>query len=531
MRKPLIFACLWIPLMASAWNVGTEPTRRNALIEEFTGIHCQNCPDGHRVAAALTALHPDDVYTVAIHAGGFANPYPTEPDFITETGTAIHDHFGISSYPCAVVNRKDTGYGLVQGRSTWGSACREIMRLDSPVNLWASSEYDPSEGLFRIDVEAYFTDSMENPRLNVFLLQNEIAGPQSGGLLGNEYPHRHMLRCRLTDNDFGDPIDNAEKGSYWARSFSYILPDNIGGVATDPVNTEFLIFVTDGDNDVVKVCATRPDTSELPQPFIVSTSAAPISITKNYALDYVEIYLNNHGGTDVTSASFDVTLNGETETVEWTGLVPPHTAGLIQVPVGENWRNARDKEANQYVLRMVRANGNEVETASIRGSFNEIFTYPASLTVKIKTDSDAADNTWRIIDANGETVKQFGPYPDGIADEYTDTVELEPDSVYGLEITDCWGDGIMDPMGYIKLIGPDGRQVTQIKEITGYGMRQFFRTEADTGVESYIAEPLPVHSRYYDLSGREISAPCGGTYIVRTIYTDGSVRTTKSIID
>ena len=64
------------------------------------------------------------------------------------------------------------------------------------------------------------------------------------------------------------------------------------------------------------------------------------------------------------------------------------------------------------------------------------------MTVKIKTDLDAADNTWRIIDCDGNVVKEFGPYPDGLVEEYTEQLSLEKGKIYGIEIFDCWGDGV-----------------------------------------------------------------------------------------
>ena len=111
MKQYLLVSFLFGALTASAWNVGTDPTRKSALIEEFTGIQCSNCPDGHRIATALANLHPEDVYIVAVHAGYFSDPRPGQPDFVTETGKAIHDYFGVSSYPCGDVNRHDYGNG------------------------------------------------------------------------------------------------------------------------------------------------------------------------------------------------------------------------------------------------------------------------------------------------------------------------------------------------------------------------------------------------------------------------------------
>ena len=72
MRKLLQIVLVLAAVPAYAWNVGTEATHKSVIIEEFTGIHCGNCPDGHKRAAALQRMHPDNLFVVAIHAGSFA---------------------------------------------------------------------------------------------------------------------------------------------------------------------------------------------------------------------------------------------------------------------------------------------------------------------------------------------------------------------------------------------------------------------------------------------------------------------------
>jgi len=523
-------ACLTAALSVSAWNVSTEVSPQKALIEEYTGIHCPNCPDGHRVASELMNLHPGDVYSVAIHAGYFAIPAHDEPNFVTPLGTALNDYFQVGSYPAGVVNRRAHEDNLVIGRGSWGAACRAVNASESSVNLWAQSTYEAATRTMTLDVEAYFTSDMAEPRLNVFMVQNEILGPQSGGQLGVEYPHRHMLRARLTDNDFGDAVAQKNKGEYFSRSFTYLLPEAIDAVPTDPVNMEFLIFVTEGAEDVRQVCLSRPATPGLEPRFGVSTTGAPIAIGKNYALNYVEVYINNHGGVDITSATFDITLNGKTVSTEWTGLVPPHTSKLVKVNVDSSWKEALDTESNKYAIRMMKANGIDVETSSIRGSFNSIFTYPGEMTAVVKTDLNGADNTWRIIDEDGNTVYEFGPYPEGETGEYSVPVLLEDGKVYGIEISDCWGDGVHHPLGFFKLYNQSGKLVAQIKEINGYGLRQFFRVDASLGVGMLSAVSPVVSERYFDVSGVEVLNPSTGLYIKRTVYADGSLTVEKKII-
>ena len=57
----LIIVAMALHLNAQQF-VSTVPQNRNVVIEEFTGINCQNCPDGHRVANSLMATYPGRVW-------------------------------------------------------------------------------------------------------------------------------------------------------------------------------------------------------------------------------------------------------------------------------------------------------------------------------------------------------------------------------------------------------------------------------------------------------------------------------------
>lgn len=520
-------AAVLIPGATFAWNVSTTPTHQSALIEEFTGIHCPNCPDGHRMAAEISAIHPE-VHSVAIHAGGYAEHRPSEPDFVTAVGTAIHGHFEASSYPSGVVSRQQTRYGLVIGRSDWGGASRDVMQQTSPVNIWSSASYDEATRTVTLDVECYFTYDMTDPRINVMMLQSEILGPQSGGQLGNEYPHRHMLRARLTDNDLGDVIDKKTKGEYWSRQFVYTIPTDINSVPVDPRNVEFLSFVTEGADNVRTLSSARLETPGMDPVFSVGTTAAPLAI-KNYAFDYIETFVHNYGTEPVTSAKFSVTINGERSEHEWTGNIAPHTSRLVRVPLDGTWTGAVDSESNRYSYKMTEANGKEVDCAPVSGTFNEIAQYPAKLNVMIKTDLDAADNTWRILDGKGEVIREFGPYENGKVEEYQDNVELEEGKIYCLEVFDAWGDGVCHPLGSLKMTDAEGNPVSMYREIRGYGMRQFFRTvPAQSGVPG-IQGAEGKNIEYYDLSGRRVARPVPGVTIMRITGANGAVKIQKII--
>lgn len=529
MKKTLLLSIFFAPLMAGAWNVSTEPTYKSAIIEEFTGTHCPNCPDGHRMASMLYTLHPDEVHPVAIHAGAFARPSKGEPDFCTSLGTYLNNHFEVSFYPSAVVNRKDYQERMVLDRNMWGQACREVLKEISPVNLFTQCSYDPDTRVLTLDVEGYLTSGMSDPRLNVFLLQSEILGPQSGGLLGEEYPHRNMLRAYLTEDQTGDQIEVKTAGEYFSRTFSYTLPEAIGGVATDPVNMEIVAFVTEGEDDVCTVSSCRPDTSNLPQTFSVECVEAPLFITKNHAFDFFEVVLENHGGESLTSADFDVTINKQPSTCRWEGEILPYTNQIVRVPFNGLLKDTYDEEDTSYIIRLTKANGKDVEFPSFRGTIQKVANYPSEFTLKIKTDLDASDNKWRILDKEGEVIYDFGGYPDGEITEVDEHVALEPGKIYCLEVSDSWGDGVCHPLGNVKLNDMGGKQIIQYKEIKGYGLRQFFRTYDSADVKEINSNTLVEETEFFDLEGRKLSSAPAGLHLVEIRYSDGTVRVEKRL--
>lgn len=529
----VIMSVFMMPAFPSgAWNVGTEPTGKSAVIEEFTGIHCPNCPDGHVRASELLRAHHGEVFTIAIHAGPFATPRVNEPNFITPEGTEIHDHFPVNGYPCGVVSRRDQGNGIVQGRGDWGPSARTITREESPVNLYAEAPYDADTRILRVKVEGYYTSGMNDPRLTVMLLQNNILGPQSGGMLGVEYPHRHILRDILTDNVFGDEISEKAAGKYFLREISYVLPEEIDGIPTAACDMALVAFVSEGDGEIVKAFECFPETDlSSDQRKIVVPAPALIPVGTSYALDYLELCLDNYSGEEAVSAKLDLKLNGKVHELIWNGSIPAHGTGVARFPLDGIMKDCYDNDTNEYSILVTEINGRPLalEMLPIRGKFRNLPEYPAEIKIKIKTDLDAADNTYRIIDESGETVVEFGPYADGVNMEYDEHVSLEPGKVYGFEVSDVWGDGVYHPRGSVKFYrADDGRIAGQLMEIDGYGMRLFFRTEDPSGIAGIFSEEAL--EEWFDMTGVRVSIPVpGGIYIRRTICADGTIKTAKTV--
>lgn len=529
MKKILLLSALLTSVAgASAWNVSTEPSMQSSVIEEFTGIYCGNCPDGHRRVAALSKIHPSDVFTIAIHAGDFAKPNTGAPDYRTEIGNAIHNHFSsaIFGYPSGTTSRQDVGFKMVQSRVDWNKSSRIICNTPSPVNVWAASAYDADTQQLTVDVEAYLVENMEDPRLNVFILQNNLMGYQSGSTV-SPYPHRHMLRVRLTENDFGDPLDVKDAGNYYSKTFTYTVPNDINGIRMLPQNLEIIAFISDGEDNIRKAATTYPVITGQDTPFTVFTSEPLITVGTTYALDYLEMYIENYSAEDITTATFDVTLNGETNTVTWNGMAPAHENTLIRVPLSGALKSTYANTNNRFSMTMISANTHtDLGLAPVKGSFGALPEIASDLKVRIYTDENFAENRFRLIDEDGNTVKEFGPYDQ--MSRFEEEIALEDGKVYGLEVTDAWGDGLSSDG--VQLIDPAGHLACRMDNIPEYGTRYFFRASKALSIDRVNGEAEILSTEYFDMAGRRVLNPSNGIYMKRVTYTDGMVNIFKEII-
>ena len=148
-----------------------------------------------------------------------------------------------------------------------------------------------------------------------------------------------------------------------------------------------------------------------------------------------------------------------------------------------------DNVQNKYSITLQSLNGQQVEPSVLSGTFTSPREATPEISLKLKTNKESDENTFCIKDADGQTVKEFGPYPTGSVTETTESVTLEPNRIYYLEITDKWGDGIYSPAGYAVVRSSDNSLVDQIYAIDGFGIRSVFRTGKEAvGIEGVSSQ-------------------------------------------
>ncbi len=237
-----------IPAFAQAQSlVSTSPQNRTALLEDFTGIHCGYCPEGHVIMADLAAVHGDQLVNVGIHAGGYAVPSGSEPDFRTPDGDALDAFFPITGYPNGVINRRNYNALLAMGRGAWEGAVNAALALPSPVNVGVESSFDGTT--LTVHVVAYYTANspVGNDYFSVFVKEDHLDGPQTDYANGNHtnYDHLHVLRDYITDTWGEDVGSNPVAGETVERTYTYTVPST-----WNMANCQVVAFVSEYQSEV-----------------------------------------------------------------------------------------------------------------------------------------------------------------------------------------------------------------------------------------------------------------------------------------
>ncbi len=336
MRKLLLSLVLGLSTISlfAQIPVSTTPQNKKAIIEEFTGIHCGYCPDGHLIAQTILANNPGNAYMIAIHTGSYATPSTGEPDYRTAYGTAIAGQTGLTGYPAGTVNRHVFGHGMTTGgtatsRTYWNADATTIMGQPSYLNVGVTAQVDYATRALTVHCQVYYTanSTVATNKLNIVLLQNNIKGPQSGSSANptmvtpdGQYLHQHMLKEMFT-GQWGVTIKNTNTASGTMKvdtTFTYTVPAAFTAVPANLAELEVVAFVSEGNQEIISgsgafvnppaVDAGITSISGLPT---IQCSSAGIAPT---------VTLKNIGTTTLTSATINYQVDGGTTVSQpWTG--------------------------------------------------------------------------------------------------------------------------------------------------------------------------------------------------------------------
>ncbi|MFB1027421.1 MAG: Omp28-related outer membrane protein, partial [Flavobacteriaceae bacterium] len=321
--------------------VSTTPENRKVILEEFTGVNCTFCPDGHAIAQALQDNNPENIFLVNIHSGGYATPNGNQPDFRTQWGEAIDDQSGLAGYPAGTINRQNfpgqeqgNAGTTALGRGAWASAASTVLDQGSYVNVGVQAVLNVQTNTMVIDVEAYYTGNSPEAtnKFNVAILQNNTLGAQVGGNMGDNYNHMHRLIDMVT-GQWGVDITNTTAGSLYSNQFTYSIPADNNGIAIEIGELEVVVFVTETTQLIPSGSGTYPTITGLDNAHDVNLrSIADVEATCASSVT-PSINIQNLGQNEITSVDITYDVNGGTpQTYTWTGSLTSLQSTDVALP-------------------------------------------------------------------------------------------------------------------------------------------------------------------------------------------------------
>lgn len=179
---------------------------RRVILEEFTGVKCTNCPDGHDKVKELFDQYGERFTSVAMHAGGLAGFIEghSVQNMMTDEGTQLHIEFGNSGQPSAIIDRvqyENENNFFIYSRVAWGLKVEERMEVPSECNITINPVMVESSDSLGIEVTIHYTEDLpEDHYITVGVLENKIidAQKQQDDSIIDDYEHNHVMRKMIT---------------------------------------------------------------------------------------------------------------------------------------------------------------------------------------------------------------------------------------------------------------------------------------------------------------------------------------------
>lgn len=485
MKKSLLIgALLFSTGLLAQTLVSTTPQNKKVVLEEFTGINCVFCPDGHAIAQAMKDQNPDDVVLVNVHVGGFANPGAGQPDFRTDFGNALANQSGLEGYPSGTINRHVfTGTNTALGRGQWTAAANQILQQESYVNMAGTADIDFLTNELNVTVEVYYTGDSPMPtnKLNVALLQDNTLGPQTGGGMGNNYVHMHRLVHFLT-GQWGEDITSTTEGDFSEFTFTYEIPNDYRNVDVLLENLKVVAYIAEGNQEILTGTEMQPNFINVPGNDVAVQKIQEIPSTCMSRVS-PQIEIQNRGGNALTSLDISYSVNdSDTEVYTWTGNLNTFEAATIQL---DEINFTPDSQVNTIEVSIPADDNNDNNTKTSTFSAESVEGSPNSR-LQIIAFGTGPTVSWEIKNTAGDIVYSGGPY----AVNSSQTIDLELiDGCYEINVVETTG------VGSVMFTITDENGVILFKSNTNYGgsIDGNFRTNSLLSVEDLTQEAISLY--------------------------------------
>lgn len=200
-----MIGCTEVPVVIPTSGVTPGSSQlQNVLIEEYTGVRCQNCPAGAKLLEDLKTIHKERLVVLSIHGGFFAQPTNAENKLTLDNAYGkdlIRIFNQPQGYPSAIVNRKSFDGSLFAGGNSWAGYINTELSSKPTVHISVKVNADAIARILRISAElTLLQESVSDAYfISIAIAENNIKDAQltPTGVDVN-YIHNHVMRKFLT---------------------------------------------------------------------------------------------------------------------------------------------------------------------------------------------------------------------------------------------------------------------------------------------------------------------------------------------
>ena len=237
------------------------PQNKIVVIEEFTGVRCPNCPQGHVIIANIKAANPGRVVSLSLHPiNSLGAPYSfSVQDFRSQKAQTLFDYLGqIGLEPAAGIDRKlfSGQSNILLDKNAWTNYVAQQLSTTPLVNIQLTNTYDSTNSELTVVVELHYTQNVsEQNKLTMALTESNVITAQlDGSVIDTFYNHKDVMRDFITDIQ-GDAISTTrEAGRVVRKVYKKVLD-----AAWKPENMKVVAYVHEYENSKLIYQANEAD--------------------------------------------------------------------------------------------------------------------------------------------------------------------------------------------------------------------------------------------------------------------------------
>ena len=260
----LLLGCQVIPEQEQVLPLPNVEPVSNALLIDFTGFLCVNCPTAAEEAQRLHDAYPDNLVVVAMHPADnhFTETTIPEYDYTCPAANDYYRYFGGTAstpFPTGIVDMQQEWLDY----PSWASRVRaSIVRRKAGYVDMDLTDIDEANRSFSFSLvvgvnnlndsinDKIENDKIVNAHVLLWLVADSIVGAQmlSNGESTLDYTHRHMLRASVLDDPWGWAVScEAGADAIHTRYRDYQVTDSVGGTALPLRRYSLVAVMLDAD--------------------------------------------------------------------------------------------------------------------------------------------------------------------------------------------------------------------------------------------------------------------------------------------